>query len=125
MRKNVDGTGLVKLTGGNGRQFDPSWHPSGAMVTYSHAAGTGDNETSRIWRMNADGSGKVRITDNNRGTFFADPCYSPDGAKIAYIRLPDNQSNVPDVYTMTSAGAMHERLTDHNFRVLDLDWGIA
>lgn len=125
MRKNVDGTGLVQLTGGNGRQFDPNWHPSGGMITYAHATGEGVNETSRIFRMNADGTGRTRITGNSRGTFFVDPCYSPDGAKIAYIRLPDGRSSVPDVYTMTSAGAMHERLTDHNFRVLDLDWGIA
>ncbi len=125
MRKNVDGTGLVQLTGGNGRQFDPGWHPSGTMITYAHATGEGVNQTARVFRMNADGTGRTRISANGRGTMFVDPCYSPDGAKIAYIRLPDGRSNVPDVYTMTSAGTMHERLTDHNFRVLDLDWGVA
>jgi Tol biopolymer transport system component len=48
--------------------------------------------------MNVDGTGQRRLTSNPRDSY---PVYSPDGTRIAFVRLYRNQWRV---FTMTPAG---------------------
>ena len=55
----------------------------------------------RIYRVNSDGSGLVRLTD---GPADAQPSWSPDGRRIAFTRRVGT-SFVSDVYIMDSDGS--------------------
>jgi Tol biopolymer transport system component len=68
-----------------------------------------------IYAMNADGSGKHRLTDveadpsTPEGLFFqTDPAWSPDGTQIAFTSA---RSGSFDVYVMRSDGSGTRRLT--------------
>ena len=76
---NPDGTGEANLTNLPGSQeTTPSWSADGTQIAFASNAG-GDEE---IWRMAADGTGPVQLTDDldaDRG-----PTWSPSGASIAF-----------------------------------------
>jgi TolB protein len=62
-----------------GKTLDvPSWSPDGMRLAYAGVNG-------QIWVMNADGSGKHRLTRtaSGKGVDWA-PSWSPDGRRIAY-----------------------------------------
>jgi Tol biopolymer transport system component len=51
----------------------PAWSPDGTKLAYVSFPG--------IWVVNADGTGKVQLTDHPRDEM---PDWSPDGSKIAF-----------------------------------------
>ena len=77
-----DGTALKQLTAGPGNEEHAYWSPDGSRIVYG-ASGPLGSDTSGIWVMNADGSGKRRLGDG------ANPSWSPDGKQILYDSLPD------------------------------------
>jgi len=67
---NADGTGENTLAVASippVYNTAPAWSPDGAKVTY-----TSDQD---IWVMNADGSGKVNLTNNNATVIERDPSW--------------------------------------------------
>jgi TolB protein len=89
---NPDGSGLKNLT----RYFDSSsnqdfdWSPNGKKIVWGKR--TADAETGNIWKMNADGSQKDRLT------FHPDaiedfPVWSPNGRKILFNRCCGSSEN--------------------------------
>jgi WD40-like Beta Propeller Repeat len=59
IRAVPNGTCRHRVTrSGTGLDFDPSWSPDGRRIAYSSGAFRG----REIWIMNADGSGKHRVT---------------------------------------------------------------
>lgn len=89
---NADGTGETTLAPAltppifNGA---PAWSPDGSKVAY-----TSDSE---IWSMNADGTGKVNLTNNSFTFIEGNASWSASG-KIAYER--DGQ-----IWTMNADGS--------------------
>jgi Tol biopolymer transport system component len=59
----------------------------------------------RIYAMNADGSGVVRLTTD--GATDGGPAWSPNGLKIAFDRLIDRNANPPrhQIYVMNADGS--------------------
>ncbi|MCR5705014.1 MAG: hypothetical protein K6G85_10370 [Eubacterium sp.] len=57
----------------------PEFSPDGKHIWYNSTV-TG---LMQIWRMNADGSQKVQMTDNDKDNWFAH--ISPDGKKVVYL----------------------------------------
>jgi Tol biopolymer transport system component len=100
--------------------FDPTWSPDGRKIAY-----VGDG---KIYVMNADGSGKRRLTAGTAGTGARDfrpdggPAWSPDGRKIAFETLrhagpyacsqahPSGGCNW-ELYVMNADGSGQRRLT--------------
>ncbi len=92
---NSDGTGEAYLAQANVPPvfiLEPSWSADGTKVAYV--------SDSDIWVMNADGSGKVNITNNGQDTIERNPSWSTSGV-IAYER--DGQ-----IWTMNADGSVQE-----------------
>lgn len=79
---NADGSNPVNLT--NTKDVDelyPKPSPDGTKICFVADEGKGADKVRNIYYMNADGSNRVKVAANGR-----EPCWSPDGKQIAYMR---------------------------------------
>jgi len=79
---NADGSNPVNLT--NTKDVDelyPKPSPDGTKICFCADEGKGDAKVRNIYYMNSDGSSRVKVATNGR-----EPCWSPDGGKIAYMK---------------------------------------
>jgi WD40-like Beta Propeller Repeat len=69
------------LTPDGGCCFDqaPNWSPDGQKIAYDSDSGA---PTSYLWKMNPDGSGKVRITADAGAEL--NPAWAPDGSRLVF-----------------------------------------
>ena len=78
---DADGSGLRRLTSDAALEFDPTWSPDGAAIAYRHQ--TGDDGTTDIYTMAADGSNPHNLSGGD-ATGDWGPDWSPDGEWIAW-----------------------------------------
>ena len=79
---NADGSNPVNLT--NTPELDemyPHVSPDGTKVCFVVDQLAGENKVRNVYYMNIDGTGRVKVAENAR-----DPCWSPDGKTIAYLK---------------------------------------
>ena len=79
---NADGSNAINLT--NTKDVDelyPKPSPDGTKICFVADEGKGDAKVRNIYYMNSDGSGRVKVAVNGR-----EPCWSPDGKQIAYLK---------------------------------------
>lgn len=69
----------------------------------------GNNDNSEIYVMNADGSNKIRLTNNS--VYDGEPAFSPDGSKIAFTSSRDNSFD-KEIYVMNADGSNPRNLTN-------------
>ena len=69
-----------------------------------------------IYVMNPDGSGRQRLTRN--AARDADPSWSPDSGKIAFV----NESDDAEIYVMSADGSGQRRLTRSPGLDANPDW---
>ena len=83
---------------------NPAWSPDGNKIAFvSYKEGERD-----IYVMNADGTGRTRLTFSERVSAVA---WSPDGIKIAYSAEWEGNS---EIYIMNAAGSgPHVNITNH------------
>ena len=112
---NSDGTNQTLLYTDPGYNHEgPSWSKDGSLIYYSRGlTGSGTCTpcpTYEIWRINADGTNPVRITNDN----FRDhsPYLSPDGQKIVFAKAKSagDCCNATDVCIMNSDGTNMQRI---------------
>lgn len=59
----------------------PKASPDGSTICFEADEGAGDGRSRNVYVMKADGSERRKIADNAR-----DPCWSPDGRRIAFLK---------------------------------------
>jgi Tol biopolymer transport system component len=89
---DADGSNPVNLT----RTPDidemyPHASPDGRRVCFVADEGEEENRTRNIYYMNIDGTARVKVADNAR-----QPCWSPDGRKIAYLKGEFDRYTITD-----------------------------
>ncbi|HYG50476.1 MAG TPA: hypothetical protein VD905_06215, partial [Flavobacteriales bacterium] len=90
-QKNIDGTGLKRITDSPASEMEFSLSPDGTHVLYT----SGDMSAADIYIMKTDGTGIKRITDNHsRETFLS---WSPNGKTISFVSDIDGDL---EVYTI-------------------------
>lgn len=87
----------------DGDNIDPAWSPDGKQIAYASDQG----KQFELWLMNADGSNKQQLTQNDFNDWS--PSWSPDGTKLVYV-----SSEVPysHIYILDIASGKSTRLLD-------------
>ncbi|MDR1049959.1 MAG: hypothetical protein LBP95_02540 [Deltaproteobacteria bacterium] len=70
---NPDGTGLIQLTGGQGRNMHPSFSPDGRMIVFSSDRGG----RSQLYVMSANGDRQQPLMPDFKGGSQSLPAWSP------------------------------------------------
>jgi Tol biopolymer transport system component len=110
MTITADGVTLVEIDPVDiGPWFD--WSPTGAKLVYSRAAISGQlsGETD-MYAANADGTGHTNLSADATSRDL-EPQWSPDGAKVVFIRQPFPAAPGSNVYVMNSDGTNKTNLT--------------
>lgn len=82
---NADGTGLSRLSpDGVTTDRHASWSGDGARLAFSSGS---TPETRGVYIMNADGTNRVRLTDQHTWVLF--PIWSPDGTRVLFSAWDD------------------------------------
>ena len=107
---NADGSNPVNLTNTplfTKKERGAAWSPDGSTIAfYSDRDGSFE-----IYTMSADGSNQIKRT-NTPGIIVADPVWSPDGLKIAYVGRPELSADKRDIYVVNADGSTPVRLTN-------------
>lgn len=93
---NADGSGIESL-GQEGTE--PAWSPDGTMIAFVSER-DGNRE---IYRMRADGSDVVRLTD--AAAADEHPVWSPDGQTIAFTRRSAGSDRNSEIFLMSADGS--------------------
>jgi len=88
---------LTNNRGYNGSS-DPTWSPDGKKIAFTSIR---NGRASSIYVMNADGSGRTRLTEHAENG-VSSPTWSPDGAHIAFVKYA---STFQAIYTMEADGS--------------------
>ncbi len=106
---NTDGSGFVQLTTSLADDSWPAWNPDGTKIAFQsnrNLTPGGNASQLDIYVINADGTGETRLTTDT--TNEAQPAWSPDGTKIAFVSDRDGNN---EVYLMNADGTGVTRLT--------------
>jgi len=89
------------------KNYLPAWSPDGRMLAYTSALPDGNVE---IFIMNADGTGKRRITNHPMGDVT--PTWAPSGNQLAFV---SDRTGSPQIYTVDLDGSRVTRVSRESY----------
>ncbi|HLL73524.1 MAG TPA: S8 family serine peptidase [Pyrinomonadaceae bacterium] len=108
---NADGSNPVNITNnlsgvGAHNDYYPAWSSTGAKIAFIFDGGN-DPRSDQVFVMNADGSGRVNLSNNNHWEY--NPSWSSDDSRIVF--QSDQDDGKGELYIMNSDGSNRMRLT--------------
>ena len=99
----------------------PRISPDGAQVLYSSSDTDwdGNRRVSHIWRIQADGSDAVQLTNGEDGE--SSPRWSPDGRTIAFLAQRGDADST-QIYLLNNGGGEGIALSEHPTAVGSISW---
>lgn len=100
---NFDGSNVAKVTnsvpisGFNSDFLTFSWNTSGSQIIYPYF--------DKLYRINADGSGLIRLYQTPNGKFISECDWSNDGSRIA-LKVNDAGGYNAEIYVINNSGAV-------------------
>jgi tol-pal system beta propeller repeat protein TolB len=108
-------TGQVdQLTSTGASESAPSWSPDGSALVFTD----GVDGRSQVFRMNADGTGRINISQSDRRDY--NPVWSPNGQRIVFYAAPDTSRD--HLWTMRPDGSDQRQLTKGRLRDTFPSW---
>lgn len=112
LAKDVDGKIIRQLGNASGNRLSPDGK---TIVTTGWTAEDSVGEmglpSTHIWKISVDGSRSEKLTSENKSYADLCPSWSPDGNKIAFLRMKKLKENIPfgafdlySIYTINSSG---------------------
>ncbi len=99
----------------------PTLSPDGSQILYTRSDADWDSNKTvqHIWRVNADGTGTIQLTNGAEGE--SAPIWSPDGTRIAFV-AERNGDDHDQIYVLSNNGGEGVRLTEHATSVSQISW---
>jgi len=103
-----------------GRISDPQLSPDGKQILYvlSQADWKANKRVSHIWRVGADGSASVQLTNGADGE--SSPRWSPDGKLVAFIAKRGDDAS--EIYLLPNNGGEGRPFTRHATAINRIAW---
>lgn len=101
---SIAGGELTRLSAARSFDSAPDWSPDGSQIVFVADV----DADSQIHLMNADGSGRTRIT---QGVEDDEPEWSPDGLSIAFVSLVRDEDQT-DIFVMNPDGSGQRNLSN-------------
>src|SRR6185312_257262 len=102
-----DGSDARPITANGWGDRMPAFSPDGKRIAFVSLENGAANP--EIYVMNADGSGRTRLTTSVGNVPDTDPAWSPDGSKIAF--MSKRELGNADIWVMDADGSDAVRLT--------------
>jgi len=104
-----DGTDILPTSSDNHTTDGlPDWSPDGTKIAFA----SDQDDNYDIWTMNADGSGRMKLT--SRTGWNGIPRWSPDGSKLAFVAEVTNGHGEAayEIFVVNADGSGMKQLTD-------------
>jgi TolB protein len=109
---NADGSGVQRISYGQGRYATPVWSPRGDLIAFTRISGG----TFYIGVMRPDGSGERMLA---QGYLVESPTWAPNGRVLAFFR--QERSGQTQLYSIDLTG-YNERLLPTPTQASDPAW---
>jgi dipeptidyl aminopeptidase/acylaminoacyl peptidase len=104
------------------RLSDAQLRPDGRQLVYvlAEANWKANKRVSHLWRVNADGSGALQLTNGAEGE--TSPRWSPDGRTLAFLAKRGDAEAVTQIWLQPNDGGEARQLTSHATAVSNIQW---
>src|SRR6516162_2090663 len=105
------------------RISDPQMSPDSQQIVFvqSEANWKANRRVNHIWKINADGSGLIQLTNGEDGE--NSPRWAPDGKAIAFTAKRGTDPDIVNqIFMISSAGGEARPLTTHATAISSIQW---